>query len=270
MTRPGRASPELGLTSDEVDRVLRACGGDALLVGGQALAHWAALYGIEPAGVLVRAVTVDADFLGTTATARAVHRSLGPPWQLREGTLDDAGAQVAKVYSRTADGIKQVDFLSGIVGLDTEKVRQRAAEIALQDGARVKVLHPLDVLESRLRNLDAIPAKRNEFGVAQARLAVSVVRAYLEGFMTGGDDLRPVRQAIHRIERIALDARLAVVAFTYDIDVLSALPVERIRDPRFHELQWPKILARLVRRREKFAALQARRKALEAKRPRRS
>lgn len=266
MTDLARALQEAELTPDEVERILRACGTDALLVGGQALATWAVHYGIQPAGQLSRTVTMDADFIGTSAVAHALHRSLGKPWRLRKGTLDDIGGQVAKVYSKTVDGIKQVDFLSGIVGLDTDAVRKRATEITLPDGVSVNVLHPLDVLESRLRNLDSIPAKRNAVGVAQARLAVRVVRAFIEDFMNGGNDPRRVRQAVKRVERIALDARLAQVAFTYDIDVLAAIPVESIAYPRFHELQWPKILARFERKREKFLTLKARRSALQARR----
>jgi hypothetical protein len=270
VTEPARELRNVELTLDEIDRILRTCGTNALLVGGQALAVWAVRYGIEPVGVLSRAITTDADFIGTSAIAHALRRSLGGSWKLRAGTLDDTGGQVAKVYSRTADGgVKQVDFLSGIVGLDTEAVRRRATVFALEDGTRVKVLHPLDVLESRLRNLESIPAKRNVFGVAQARLAVAVVHAFIEDFMAGGNEPRLLRQAVKRVERIALDTRLSRVAFTYDIDVLAALPVERIRYPRFHELQWPRVVARLEGRREKFAALQARRAALQSNRAKR-
>jgi hypothetical protein len=265
-----RVSWDAELTLDEIDRILRACGTDALLVGGQALAFWVVHYDIEPIGVLSRAITSDADYVGTAAVARKLQRSLGKPWKLREGTLDDAGGQVAKVYAEAADGgVKQVDFLSGIVGLDTDAIRRRAPEIALADGTRVNLLHPMDVLESRLRNLESIPAKRNEFGVAQARLAVAVVRAFIEDFMAEGNDPRLLRQAVKRVVKMALETRLAHVAFTYDIDVLTALPVERIRYPRFHELQWPDVLARLERKREKFGALTARRTALHAKRSRR-
>lgn len=266
MTDLARALHAAQLTPDEVERILRVCGTDALLVGGQALAAWAVHYNIEPVGELSRAVTMDADFIGTSEIAHALQRSLGQPWKLRKGTLDDVGGQVAKVYAKTVDGIKQVDFLSGIVGLDTQVVCKRATEITLPDGVVVNVLHPLDVLESRLRNLDSIPAKRDAIGVAQARLAVSVVRAFMEDYMDGGNDPRKVRQAVQRVERIALDTRLAQVALTYDIDVLAAIPVERIAYPRFHERQWPKILARLDRKRDKFVALQARRSALQARR----
>jgi hypothetical protein len=59
---------------------------------------------------------------------------------------------------------KQVDFLSGIVGLDTEAIRKRASQLILADGTAVRLLHPLDVLESRLRNLDALSSKQNVIG----------------------------------------------------------------------------------------------------------
>ncbi len=261
MTDPARALQEAELTSEEIERILRVCGSRALLVGGQALATWAVHYGIQPVGELSRAVTMDADFIGTSSIAQALQRSLGPPWKLRKATFDDAGEQVAKVYATVPEeGIKQVDFLSGIVGLDTKDVRKRASEITLADGVTVQLLHPLDVLESRLRNLDALPSKRNAIGVAQARLAVSVVRAFIGNYMDTGGDPRTVRQAVKRVEKLVLDTRLSQVALTYDIDVLAAIPVERIAYLRFHERQWPKVLARLERKREKFVARIERRK----------
>jgi hypothetical protein len=267
VTNAVRTLQEAELTPAEIEQILRVCGPHSLLVGGQALATWAVHYDIEPVGELSLAVTTDADFIGTSNVAEGLQRSLGQPWMLRKGTLDDAGGQVAKVYAKVpGKGIKQVDFLSGIVGLDTEDVRRRASEITLADGITVHLLHPLDVLESRLRNLDSLATKRNAIGVAQARLAVRVVRAFIENFMDAGNDPRKVRQAVKRVEKMALDARLSRVAFAYEIDVLAAVPVGRIAYPRFHEQQWPKVLARLEHKREKFDALQARRSALKARR----
>lgn len=261
---PVRALQEAELTSEEVERILHVCGPHALLVGGQALATWAVHYGIQPIGELSHTVTMDADFIGTSETAQALQRALGEPWKVRRATLDDFGVQVAKVYVTVPEeGVKQVDFLSGIVGLDTADVRKRATQITLADGVTVNVLHPLDVLESRLRNLDALPSKRNAIGVAQARLAVSIVRAFIEDHMSSAGDPRIVRQAVKRVEKLALDTRLARVAFTYDIDVLAAIPSERIAYARFHEEQWPRILQRLARKRDKFVVRSARRKGLD-------
>ncbi len=52
MTDPARALHATQLTPDEVERILRVCGTDALLVGGQALAAWAVHYDIQPIGEL--------------------------------------------------------------------------------------------------------------------------------------------------------------------------------------------------------------------------
>jgi hypothetical protein len=258
---------EAELTSEEIEHILRVCGSRALLVGGQALATWAIYYGITPIGELSHVVTMDADFIGSSETAQALQRSLGDPWKLRKGTLDDFGPQIAKVYATLPGaGIKQIDFLSGIVGLETEAIRKRASQLTLADGTRVRLLHPLDVLESRLRNLDALSSKQNAVGVAQARLAVSVVRAFIDDYMNAAGDPRTVRQAVKRVEKLALDSRLSRVAFTYDIDVLAAVPVERIAYSRFREEQWPRVLERLKRKHEKFVALEGRQKALASKR----
>lgn len=258
-----RALRAAALTPAEIDRILRICGPHALLVGGQALATWAVYYDIRPVGELSRAVTMDADFIGTSDIARTLQRELGHPWKVREGTFEDAGGQIAKVYATVpAEGIKQVDFLSGVIGLDTKAIRGRASQLILTDGITVHVLHPLDVLESRLRNLAALTSKRNAIGVEQARLSVNIVRAFIESHMSTGGDPRIVRQAIKRIEKLALDKELSQVAFTYGIDVLAAVPVERIAYPRFHDEQWPRVLERLESKRQKFAALQARRRAL--------
>jgi hypothetical protein len=267
VTDPSRALQEAELTADEIERILRVCGPHALLVGGQALATWAVYYGVQPVGELSRVVTMDADFIGTSNIAQELQRSLGPPWKLRKGTLDDFGGQIAKVYATVPEeGVKQIDFLSGIVGLNTDVIRKRASQLTLEDGAMIWLLHPLDVLESRLRNLDALPSKRNAIGIAQARLAVSVVRAFIEHFMDAAGAPRTVRQAVKRVEKLALDTRLSAVAFTYDIDVLAAIPVQRIAYARFHERQWPKTIETLERKREKFLARQARRDVLKAKR----
>jgi hypothetical protein len=124
-------SDELGeveLTAAEVERILKVCGPHALLVGGQALAAWAVYYGIEPIGDLSRAVTTDANFIGTREIARRLQRALGAPWKLRQGSWEDLGPQIVKLYVRLPhEGIKQVHFLSAIVGLDTEAVRRRAS-----------------------------------------------------------------------------------------------------------------------------------------------
>jgi hypothetical protein len=250
---------EVALTPSEVTQILTVCGTRALLIGGQSLAFWTLYYQVRPVGVLAEAVTMDVDFVGTADVAALLKQRLGGRWQLRVATIDDMGGQNAKVYEVLPDnGLKQVDFLSGIVGLDAQAAGKRAVEVEADPGVWVRVLHPLDVLESRLQNLRLLPGKRNEIAVAQARLAVQVVRAFLEGRLDDGDTKR-FFQAIKRVKKLALNPGLARTAFDYDIDVLSAVPVARIAKEGFQKRFWPDVLSRLEAKHERFAANDVRR-----------
>jgi hypothetical protein len=135
---------------------------------------------------------------------------------------------------------------------------ERAVEVELPEGATLRVLHPLDVLESRLRNLEALSSKRNPIGVAQANLALQVACKFIEMLLVEGQKPRTVFSAINRVTKLALDSRLANVTFEYNLDVLSAIPIEQIHAPDFHNRQWPRVLARLAVKREKYAKLTAR------------
>jgi hypothetical protein len=251
---------EVAFSPAEVEHILAVCGAKALLVGGQSLAFWALHYDVRPVGVLSESITMDVDFIGTAEVAALLTARLGESWQLRQATLDDAGVQLAKVYQvLPGNGLKQIDFLRGIVGVDAQSAHNRAVEIDTLGGATVRVLHPLDVLESRLRNLELLPGTRNAVGIAQAKLAVEVVRAFIEHRLAEGESPGVVFQAIKRVKKLALSARLANTAFEYDIDVLSAIPVERIAKPKFHERFWPDVLARLKVKRERYRSTLAKR-----------
>ena len=162
---------EAPLTDEEVSRILAICSPEGLLVGGQALAFWANRLGVDLPGELQSGVTADADFIGGSGLAQALGKELG--WKTWLPTLDDATPNTGKVTLKLADGrVKQVDFLSGVVGLTTKDIERRAAELEVPSVGRIRVMHPIDVLDSRIQNLEALLEKRNAMGVAQARLAV--------------------------------------------------------------------------------------------------
>jgi hypothetical protein len=137
----GRELREVAFTPAEIAQILTVCGTQALLVGGQSLAFWALHYQVHPVGVLSESVTMDVDFVGTAQVAALLKKRLGGQWKLHTASLDDMSGQTAKVYEVLPNnGLKQVDFLSGIVGLDTQAAIARAVEaevsmIALFDGA---------------------------------------------------------------------------------------------------------------------------------------
>jgi hypothetical protein len=246
--------PEIALTEEEIDQILRSCDGRALLVGGQSLAFWAQYYKVEPLGVLSVNVTSDADFVGTAQVARELSQSLKPlGWRYWQPSVDDATSQTAKLSKRIeGQGIKQIDFLDGIVGLKTEGIQQRAVVLNLTGGIRVRLLHPLDVLESRLKNLAHLPSKREPQGIAQAHLAIEVVSRFLEQLLTE-EPARRLLDAIERVARIAQQKSLETVFHDFGFDLLSAIPADRVSSEEFRTRRWPQILTLITEQRRSYA-----------------
>lgn len=254
--------PEIALTEEEIDQILRGCQGRALLVGGQALAFWAQHYAVTPLGVLSANVTSDVDFLGSAHAARELAEALKPlGWRFWRPTMDDATPQTAKLSKRLeGKGIKQIDFLGSILGLDTERVKQHAVGVHLADGTEVRVLHPLDVLESRLRNIAALPSKRGSQGIAQANLAIEITRAYLR--QLGRDSrTRALLNAIERVGRIALDKSFSAIFHDFNLDPLSAVPLAEVTSNEFRERRWPQLLSQVAEQRKGYAQRQQQRQA---------
>jgi hypothetical protein len=240
------------LTTEEVKKVLSACAGRGVLVGGQALAFWADHLGVEYPEALASGVTADADFIGDSRLARDVGRRLG--WQTIIPSLDDATPQTGKITLRGAGGaIKQVDFLSGVVGLTTKDVLRRAVELEVRGIGRLRVMHPVDVLDSRLQNLHLLPEKRDPAGVAQARLAIDTARAYIRREIADQGE-RVALKLLERIADIALDIAAIRVFLAHGLDPLRAVPLEEFRTTRaLHAVRWPQIEREVRARRRALA-----------------
>lgn len=255
---------ESAFSEKEVKEILEACGADALLVGGQALAFWALHYDVERPEELVAQITSDVDFVGSGALAADLGKRLG--WKVFLPTLDDATSQTGKVSKTLANGgVKQIDFLSGVVGLDTAAVEKRAAE-STWPGSRVKVrvMHPLDVLMSRIKNLEVLPDKRNATGAAQARLAVRVAGAFLTRLVKERNERR-LLDAVERVVDIAKDPAALKIHARYGIDPLLAIPLAEMESAKFQKERWPRVLADVDRRRR--ALMQQYEKAQQRSKP---
>src|ERR1700685_2917652 len=172
-----RRDTEAPLTPEDVQKILSICSPRGLLVGGQALAFWADHLRVERPANLVSGVTSDADFIGDSVLAKDLAKRLG--WQIWIPALDDSTPQTGKVTHRTKGGeVRQVDFLSGVVGLTTKDLVRRAIEMEMPEIGHLRVIHPIDVLDSRIQNLHLLPGKRTDAGIAQARLAGGVARGF--------------------------------------------------------------------------------------------
>lgn len=239
-------------TPAEVERVLRECGTDALLVGGQALAFWAAHYAVARPLELAAQITADVDFVGRGSIASRLGKALG--WNVFLPTLDDATSQTGKVTKQVpGGGVKQIDFLSGVVGLDTTAIEKRAAETTLGGSdSKIRVMHPLDVLASRIKNVEVLPEKRDRIGLAQAKLAVNVAGAFLRELAAKGDG-RSLLNAVERVIDLALDPGALKVHARFGIDPLAAITPDDITTPEFHEERWPRVLSEVDRHRRALA-----------------
>jgi hypothetical protein len=248
---------EAPLSPEEVQKILSICSPRGLLVGGQALAFWADHLQVERPENLVSGVTADADFIGDSALAKELARRLG--WQIWIPALDDSTPQTGKVTHRTKSGeVKQVNFLSGVVGLTSKDLARRAIELEIPEIGQLRVIHPIDVLDSRIQNLHSLPDKRNDAGIAQARLAVDVVRAFIRQEVAARDE-RAGLKLLERVAAIASDIAAVRVFLLFGIDPLKAVPLEDFRTTSaLHKVRWPQIVAEVAEKRESLRRLSSR------------
>lgn len=122
----------------------------------------------------------------------------------------------------------------------------------LADGIHVRVLHPLDVLESRLKNLAQLPSKRDPQGIAQAYLAIDVVSHFLEQLLTE-EPARRLLDALERVARIAQEKTLETVFHDFALDPLAAVPADRVPSEEFRTRRWPQILTLITEQRRTYA-----------------
>ena len=253
----GERETEAPLTPADVREILSVCSPRGLLVGGQALAFWADHLQVERPATLISGVTADADFIGDSALARDLGRHLG--WRVWIPALDDSTPRTGKVTQRIKNGgIKQVDFLSGVAGLTTKDLVRRAIEMEVPEIGLLRVLHPIDVLDSRIQNLHLLPEKRTDAGVAQAHLAVGVARAFIRQEVgTRGE--RVGVKLLERVAEIAGDIAAVRVFLLYGIDPLEAVPVEDFRTTSaLHKVRWPQIISEVAAKRQTSQRLSSR------------
>lgn len=237
-------SADARASADQIPQLLRLRP-DAVLVGGQSLVVWANVLGVRPKPPLEPYVTSDIDFLGSRQVAADMAGKLGV--QLLVPPKDDhVQVNVAVLLLQGKDGGRViVDFLSVVSGLDAAKIRKRALAVEAF-GTVFKVMHPVDCLESRISNLHLLPAKRNEIGVAQARLSVDIVHAFIARVVSS-EGVRDALDLAEHVGKLARSTAAGQVRGKFDINVLDAIPV-RMFPQAFQEKQWPRIVARAEKR----------------------
>lgn len=232
---------------DVLEQLLAAAGEDLVVIGGQSLAIWMDRYDIAmPHGF--EYVSRDLDFLAASRSDKASVRRLAsafggttafPPERAAFTSL--IGQAIREVSD---DEVFNVDVLYKMWGAESNGVRARAPTLT-RGTVVVRVLHPLDVLKSRLDNLYGLKEKQNDLGKAQLTAAIEVARAYLreQASLEPREVKRPVTlRYVGFIESLATADAGKKVASRYGIHVADAIEPEAVRSKVFHEKMLPRLL----------------------------
>ena len=254
VTHPILPADEAPLDAATLETFLDSIGTEMVLVGGQALAFWMDRYGVLPDAA---AVSNDGDALGPAERARYIatrlHATLLTP---RPEALTSLVAQirVPAGLGRTVRNIDVLHLLYTTGGLRksrefTRSVWRDSVVIEWKPGRRIRVMHPLHVLDSRVQNAVGLLDTKGPHVVTQAAWAVDVAReAMLRVLRHAGESERlgaMVRQ-VHDLARSRAGRRILQ---EHGIEVLDAVPFEAIRKlAPIHELQLRAIERTMSRR----------------------
>lgn len=233
---------EAYLPADVLRRLLAATGPDLVLVGGQALAYWMERYEVAPPSGHP-AISHDLDVLARSAgDANEVIRLakvLGgtPVFPSSRDLTALVGQAVRKLDN---DTYLNVDVIHKIYGTDASVVRDAA--ITVQDGDLLfRVMHPLDVLKSRLDNLYGLVDKQTRLGEAQLMAAIEVARHFQQEVAVPTTRRSSTLRFAKAIERMALSDAGRKVAMRHGIHVADAIEPTLIAETRFHDTKWPQL-----------------------------
>jgi hypothetical protein len=105
------------------------------------------------------------------------------------------------------------------------------------------------------QNLHLLPEKRNDAGIAQAWLAVGVVRAFIAREIVARGE-RAGLKLLERIAEMATDIAAVRVFVLFGIDPLSSVPLQDFRTTSaLHKVRWPQIVAEVEAKRESLKKL---------------
>jgi len=234
---------------DLVDRVLRCAGDDVVLVGGQALAFWMDRFGIAH-GTRQPAISRDVDFFTRSgANTAPLHRfAKAIRGRAHLVNIHSLSALIGSAIAPAeGDLVYNVDLLHSVIGLDRDELDANAMEVRLRDGASFRVMHPLDVLQSRNANLHRLREKQDLLGQQQFRLGIEVARAWLEAeidvveaddSLTNEQRERAIFDVIAPVAEYSTAESAKKNAARYGIHLADALPAWRITSPGFWSKQW--------------------------------
>jgi hypothetical protein len=144
-----------------------------------------------------------------------------------------------------------------VAGLTTKDLLRRAINVEVPSVGHMRVVHPIDLLDSCIQNLHLLAEQRTEAGIAQGRLAVGVARAFIRKEMATRDEKAGFK-LIERVADIARDIAAVRVFLLYGIDPLKAAPASEFpTTSRLRKVRWRQIVADVDAKREAMRGLLA-------------
>lgn len=238
------SNQEVSFTQEHLEKLLTGVSEDVVLVGGQALMLWAYIYNIDLRFIGINgALTKDADFLGQRKDVKEIAKNTsGRASYPHERAMTILAGQIT--IPLEGELFLNVDVIHHVGGLDTEEVKARALKGVLGK-ATFKVMHPLDVLKSRIENLSTIKVKQTPEGVAQAKLSLLVANKFISILTNEADGQRLALKGIEYIVSVAKSSAGCKSTREFGIDFFRAIPVEVITVDLFHQIRWPRLVAEL-------------------------
>jgi hypothetical protein len=234
-TQPRLPEDETPLDAATLDAFLGSMGSDMVLVGGQALAFWMDRYRVTSEAAAV--VTSDGDALGDLARARRMaahlHAALHTP---RADALTSLVAQLRIPTGR--DGkVRNIDVLHTLFTVSgvrkshefTRAVWRDSVEVEWKPGHRIRVMHPLHVLESRVQNAVGLLETKGPHVVTQAIWAVDIAREAIRRVLRTGDDSERLGGLIGQVHNLARSRAGRHILAQHGVEVLDAVPVDDVR-----------------------------------------
>jgi hypothetical protein len=178
------------------------------------------------------------------------------------GNVILVGGQAIEFWRQYYNIASNLDYLTRDIDLyaDSLSADSNFQAFAHKDHAEIHLPDMDDAspnMESKISNLAAHPIKQNKEGVEQARLSVEIAKAYL-GELIDQSKIKDTFGMIKRISRFSNREPSLLAFYSYGIDTLNAIPVDRYADEeQFKTLRYPQIRVEINGKREKFKALMA-------------
>ncbi|MBF4987117.1 hypothetical protein [Methylophilus sp. 14] len=216
-------------------------GTDAIVIGGQALAYWADYYNLDWQGVEA-SVTKDLDVFGNSTHLINMSRVLHVSPIIQNPRFISALVGTIEI-PLSAELFTNIDVVHTVAGLNRDDIRRHAVNVDI-GGFNCLFMHPLHVLESRLKNIEKIPQKRDPQGYAQAALAVRMVHAYIAQRAASAEESAALK-AIEKVVSLGKVAAGKLVA-KQGINLIDAIPFEHIQNVQFHAIRKKQIINELA------------------------